>query len=185
VATSDLLTSTVDEDTLRARFDYPEAAAQHVQQLLLKLESELDPLKSASIHGEIGNFQRGLGLLDSAVEHLLAALLLVETRQEARRQEVVYSIRLAHVYHWQAEWEKARVLFDDLLTRTAAAEFLDLRDFVLQHRGKMFFDQQSYAEALRDFEDALVLRNKKGDAELIASTMQVQAATRRRMERSR
>lgn len=178
---SNQLSSTTNDETLRAVFDYPEAAKMHVDNLVARLENECDPVTKASIHAEIGNVERGLGNLRSAEESFLAALAIVEQHPETRKQVVVYSIRLAHVYHWQEKWDVALAMFDDLHEKTSVAEFYQWKDFVLQHRGKMFFDQRLFKEAFRDFCDALVLRQQKGDAELIASTQQALAAARKKL----
>jgi tetratricopeptide (TPR) repeat protein len=177
----ELLTSTSDDETLRATFNHPEAVTRHVEKLLIKLRTENDLLQKARIHAEIGNFKRGLRELTSAEEHLVAALAIVEDRLEARRQAVVYRIRLANVYHWQEQWKKALETFNLLYEITSRSEFHDLRDYVLQHRGKMHFDQGNFEKALRDFEIALDLRLVKDDHELIESTQQALAAVRRRL----
>ena len=175
------LSSTMDDETLRAVFDHPEAVKTHVDGLVAKLENDLDPVTRARIHGEIGIFERGLGNLSAAEANLLASLAIVEQHQETKNQVVIYGIRLAHVYHWQEKWGVALTMFNDLLEKTCAPEFHQWKDFVLQHRGKMFFDQQRYREALNDFSTALFLRQEKGDGELIASTQQALAAARKKL----
>ena len=178
---SEILATTTDDETLRASFKHPAAVMQHVDCLLVKLKTEKEPLKKARLHAEIGNIKRGLNELLSAEEHLLTALAIVDADAETKRQAIIYGIRLAHVYHWQARWDAALTMFNELMEKTSATEFFYLRDFALQHRGKMFFDQGRFDEALQDFEEALVLRFEKDDLELVESTQQALAATRRRL----
>jgi tetratricopeptide (TPR) repeat protein len=181
---SDLLSTTTDKESLRATFDHPVSVLKHVTCLLLKLQAENDLINKARIHAEIGNYKRGLGELLSAEEHLLSALAIVETNAATKRQAIIYSIRLAHVYHWQAKWDVALEMFNKLLEKTSETEFFDLKDFVWQHRGKMYFDQGRFEEALQDFENALVLRFEKNDLELVESTQQALSATRCRLAKS-
>ena len=179
-----LLTSTLDKETLRTVFDHPEAVRHHIENLLLRLQEEKNSLNRARIHAEIGNYKRGLGELVSAEEHLLAAIAIVEHRAEGRRQAVVYGIRLAHVYHWQAKWSVALEMFNRLLEKTNLSEFHSLKDFVLQHRGKMYFDQGRMQDALDDFESALALRLVKSDQELVDSTQHALTAVRRKLAKT-
>lgn len=175
--TADLLQTTTDDATLRETFDRPEAARLHVSNLSADLFSVTEAQPRARLHAEIGYCQRILGNLPDASMHLRQALDLVANDPKLRRQRVIYSIRLGHVYHWQEQWVKALQLFDDAWTECIThPECHDLQHFVLQHRGKMHFDRCDYPAAKNDLAAALVLREKKGAADLIASTRQALAA---------
>jgi tetratricopeptide (TPR) repeat protein len=174
--TADLLRTTTDDETLRETFDRPEAARLHVRNLAAYLISVKDVLNRARPLAEIGYCQRILGNLPDASMHLQEALDLIADDPSYRRQRVIYTIRLGHVYHWQERWADAVTQFDIAWRQCVDhPDCHDLRDFVLQHRGKMHFDRRDYRAAGEDFVAALALREKKGAADLIASTRQALA----------
>lgn len=174
--TADLLQTTTDDATLRETFDRPEAARLHVRNLTADLFSVTEAQPRARLLAEIGYCQRILGNLPDASMHLRQALDLLVADPSCRRQRAVYTIRLGHVYHWQERWADALSQFDSAWRQCVDhPDCHDLQHFVLQHRGKMHFDRGDYPAAKNDFAAALVLREKKGAADLIASTRQALA----------
>lgn len=178
------LTTTIDDVTLRASFDCPEDAQEHVR----RLESELSGssgMEAARIHAELGNYYRTLGQLHLAEQNLRQALVLVSANEASSKKAIIYGVRLAHVLHWQQRWDEAEASFGGLLEACSLGhEFLDVKDFIFQHRGKMRFDRGDLQGALSDFKEALAMRTAKGTKELIESTEQAIRATKRRIEGS-
>jgi tetratricopeptide (TPR) repeat protein len=177
-----VLSTTVNDDTLRESFDRPDDVHVHVTQLDASLAEIDDPPALARVHAELGSFRRVLGQLYVAETHLRKALSIAGQHSPASRQAIVYEIRLAHVLHWQRRWDEAEALFTNLLLKCRGdVDVTDLTDFVYQHRGKMRFDRDDLENALSDFSAALELRRTKGATELISSTEQAIRATQRRL----
>ncbi len=86
------------------------------------------------------------------------------------QMEMVNYLRWADVFRFEKR-------FDDCLDKLKKAEKIltshsihDYQDFYSQHLGKFYFDKGEYKKALECFKDALDLRKKKGNPELISST---------------
>ena len=143
-----------------------------------RLAQEPEPRTRIALLGQIGVHSRVLGDLPVA-ERALSEAVQLAAELEDSRLEVVNAIRLAHVHHWAAGYERAGALLDQVLTRCRRDPHLrSWTDFALQHLGKCLLDEGRVSEAVEAFEEALQLRLEKGDAELIDST-------RRALERAR
>ncbi|MEO1634012.1 MAG: tetratricopeptide repeat protein [Cyanobacteria bacterium J06631_9] len=133
-------------------------------------QPELATTERIRLLGRIGGYTRTLRDLEQAEQALTTALELSKSI-ENRRFEAVNSIKLAHVYQWQQRYAESEALFETVIVLCQNdAEASPYLDFAYQHFGKCKFDQQKYAEALACFEQALAIRLKKEDQELIAST---------------
>ncbi len=104
---------------------------------------------------QIGVAARMLGELELAERALTKAFEL--------RPSTAARLRLAHVFQWQGRFAEAHAEF------RRAYETGEIRDFVHQHWGKCYFDEQRYALAREHFAKALELR-EGGDPALIEST---------------
>lgn len=128
----------------------------------------------------IGTYGRMLRDLDRAEESHRAAIALAESIGHVRFR-TQNQIKLAHVYQWQQRYAESEAEFEGAIAicqnEPAVADFLD---FAYQHFGKCKFDQQRYAKALQLFEQALALRHKKRNQELIDSTELAIATTQSR-----
>src|SRR5215471_16931495 len=83
----------------------------------------------------------------------------------------VTELRHAQLLQLAGQLAESEALFADLVARCRGEPTLHpLLDFALQHLGKVLFDQEEYERALARFQEALALREAKGDRELIAST---------------
>lgn len=144
-------------------------------------QSGLDVVERIRLLGRIGGYARTLRELEQAEQALTTALELSKFI-ENRRFEAANSIKLAHVYQWQQRYAESEALFEAVIVfcqeNAEAAPYLD---FAYQHFGKCKFDQQKYAEALDYFEQALAIRLKKDESELIASTELAITTTRSRL----
>ena len=110
---------------------------------------------------------RMLGELDAA---LVTGQDRLHEREPGTPGWATAAVRLAHVHHWRAEFVDAHELLDaaeEVLADDEARTAL-----VHQHRAKVLFDQGRYAEAHAAATRALGLRERAGDAGLVASTRQ-------------
>jgi tetratricopeptide (TPR) repeat protein len=88
-----------------------------------------------------------------------------------KKLKIVNSIRLAHLYQWQQQYELSESLFDEILIQCQSnSDFKSYLDFAYQHLGKCKFDQAKYEVAQYYFNKAFKLRRQKGDSSLIDST---------------
>ena len=159
------------DENLREVPNNPHEMALALKHLITEFE-RLEPKGEERIKqlGQIGSYARILKQFEIAEAAINEALNLCKSNGDAPR-EVVNLIRLAHIYQWQGQYSESNRLFSLLLERTRSElEAFYLEDFVLQHTGKNYFEQQRYAEALELFERALEIRVAKGDESLIEST---------------
>lgn len=161
----------IDND-LREVPDAPDDMRTAVSAWIAAYQASRDDRERLTLAGQIGTYARMLRDLDTAAEYLTQAVKLADALGDARAH-VINRIRLAHVYQWHGDYPLSTSMFTAIVTQVMTEPALfDLRDFSYQHAGKNYFDQERYADAILCFAHALVLRQQKGDAELIASSEQ-------------
>ena len=166
---------------LREVLENPNEVEEYVQSLLIKIDSAANDIERSKILGEAGVFLRMLGQLKEAQKCLEQSNEILGSIPQSR-WHCIQQIRLAHVYQWQKDFDRSNAIFNKLLDCEAENE---LFDFVLQHAGKNYFDQQRYQEALVAFEKTLSLRQKKNSPkDQIESTQKSIVETQRRIDSS-
>ncbi|MGV3524128.1 MAG: tetratricopeptide repeat protein [Candidatus Sericytochromatia bacterium] len=150
--------------------------SQDVEAWAARLEQALSHLPRASggerlrLLGECGSAYRALGQLDAAATYFERALDLARV-QVNPRLEAANLVRLGVVCHYQNRWDEAETCFAAALALSEQEpDAWDYRDFALQHWGKLCVEQGRFAQAQAYFEAARLLRQVKGDTELLAST---------------
>lgn len=136
-----------------------------------------DAVERLRLLGAIGNDERALGNLAAAECCLAEAVALARSTGDARR-EATNLIRLATAMQYDNRHAEAEPLFRAALVLTQRPGAAMYRDFALQHWAKWLVETGNVPEAVACFEQALVLRYAKDDAELIASTEQSLVAAR-------
>lgn len=101
---------------------------------------------------------------------VLAEALLLSRRLGDASSEVATMIRLAEVHRFADRCERAERLLRGVLRQSASEPASRYRDFALQHLGKTLLDAGRPDEAISCFEEALRLRQRKGDPALVDST---------------
>jgi tetratricopeptide (TPR) repeat protein len=149
----------------------PVQMQQAVQFLQSQFENNCHNLcQQINIAGLIGVYARMLHDFQTAQQALTIALELCD-RLGDKRLKLANSIRLAHVYQWQQQYELSEALFDEILIQCKSNPDLEsYLDFAYQHLGKCKFDRAKYEAAQYYFCKALELRQQKGDRSLIDST---------------
>jgi kanamycin kinase len=127
--------------------------------------------------GALADAYRLLGRLDEAVHHGEEAVALA--RALDRPKSLVSNlVRLATALQYRHAHADAEPLFVE--ARALAAGLGLLEDFVLQHHGKSLAEQGRWDEAIAAFEQAMALREARGDEALIDSTREALAEARAR-----
>lgn len=140
----------------------PEGLKSYTVELEESLKLLSDPLKRASLLGQLGVHLRTLGHLDQAEFKLKEALRLVESNDLGIQREVVQKIRLAHVLQWKKYFRASDELFKEIINVCRSNKDAEgYLDFALQHAGKNLYDQNRLGEALVLFQEALQIRIKK------------------------
>lgn len=170
-----------DQD-LHEHFEHPVDAEKAIEELLANLP--LGGVERAKSLGKIGACLRILGKLHEAETHLLKAIWLLKGNSAPLTLILTEEIRLAHVYQWQKNFSKSNEMFEKILQKCSTnEELVDLLDFVLQHAGKNYFDQNRYQDALAAFEKALEIRlSRSSSPELIESSRKAVEVTRQRLK---
>lgn len=131
-----------------------------------------DTVKRAKALGLMGVYSRILGEYEESERSLLEAVDLYRELGH-KRGVAANQIRLATTLQWKEDFTGAEKLLTDVIRSCQEdGELLDYLDFACQHRGKCRLDQGDYAGALVWFEQALSLRESKGNQELLSSTRQ-------------
>lgn len=132
---------------------------------LLRAEASVSTLR----HAGIGLFV--LGEFTRAEQVLREALALAESAVAAADPKPVIAVRinLGDAYRYRGQLPPAGVQYREALQLARAAS-PDSVDFALQHLGKWHLDRGDPAAAESCLREALVLRQAKGDPELIRST---------------
>jgi tetratricopeptide (TPR) repeat protein len=162
--------------------DVPNSPVQ-MQQAIKFLQSQFenychDRYQKIHLAGLIGCYGRMLRDFSTAEQALITALKLCDREAypkgnclKDKRLKIANSIRLAHLYQWQQQYQLSEALFDEILTQCQShSELKSYLNFVYQHLGKCKFDQAKYEAAQYYFNKALELRQQKGDRSLIDST---------------
>lgn len=157
-----------------------------MRQAVASWQSHLDQHKVTCLErirllGLIGGYARILKEFTLALSALTTAIQEAELIGD-QRLKIVNMIRLATVYQWQQDYSTSEALFAMAIAQCQAnPDLANYLDFAYQHFGKSKFDQQQYDEAKRYFQQALELRQQKGDRELIASTQHAIVTVERRL----
>ena len=156
-------------DDLHGVYKYPDQAILYAKHLENRLKVIDDDIERAKILGNLGVTYLHLRELEKAKENVEKSLNIAEMYGLSTNFKIQQSIRLANVFQWSLEFEKADNLFLDTIEQSRASNS-DYLDFALQHYGKSLFDQKKYDEALTVFNEALDIRTDKRIGTLIAST---------------
>ena len=141
--------------------DVPDNHAEWIKfidDLEMKLKDENHAAEKLNLNENLGMACRIVLRLEQAEKYLKKAVTLSYSHSSHGRL-VQNLIRLAHVYQWKKEFEKAALLFDQaksLLEEHQVSE--GLRASYHQHLGKLYFDQRHFAQAKAEFVTALRLR---------------------------
>lgn len=154
------------------------------KQALADFEAELadatDVETQLKLLGKIGTHQRILRMLDEAEASFEKAIVLAETAK-LLKPKLANMIRLGNTKHWNENYSEAHRIFDEcfeiISIDKSAGEYLD---FVFQHKGKCCFDEGEYEQALKNFYEAILLRNNKSDSDLADSSLLAIEQTKRR-----
>lgn len=119
--------------------------------------ADLGDQRSTLALGEKVGLLRVLGRLDEAFDTANEALRLARLGGD-REALLLARLRRAQVLQFRGELDKALIELDDCVTESQARDWVRVEGYALQHRGKVRFDRDELAEALRDFKDALTVR---------------------------
>jgi len=151
-----------DPTTLRERVD------------LLEVGRRLDDLgemRSLEALCERAWLLKVTGRLDEALDVANQAMRLA--RFTGNRKDMIRPrILRAQVLQYSAHFAEATAELTACIDEAHTQEWHALESVALQHRGKVFFDQALYAEALADFRVSVTLREKLGaTADQLESTL--------------
>lgn len=128
--------------------------------LIEKLKGTIPLERQLRCYEFLGVAKRIQKELSEAEAYLLKAVSLSQSYSNPSRL-VQNLIRLANVYQWKGQFERAQVLFDQagaLIKENAISEVLVAAYH--QHLGKFYFDQGLFEDAQAEFEVALSIRIK-------------------------
>lgn len=153
-------------------------------QAISLLKAEINPIlktpDTIKKLGLLGSYLRIMGFLDEAEEQLALAILLASELNQHQLQ-LTNIIRMGHVKHWRGHFEEAHRIFDQAFDFASNDQDLsNYLDFIYQHKGKCFFDEEKYELALANFHKAILIRNEKSEIDLLDSTLLAVEETKRR-----
>ncbi len=145
--------------------------------LLQRATAAGDAAERLRLLGSLGETYYLLGEHQEAFPLLEEALALARSLQD-RRREVANLLRLATAQQYAGSHSQAERLFRQALDLADTSHQTEYIDFIWQHLGKCLMEQGRVDEAIGCFEEALARRQRKGDADLLASTERALAAAR-------
>jgi tetratricopeptide (TPR) repeat protein len=151
-----------------------------IQELRTDLQAaraEDDDERVLAILGPLSEAYRLLARLDEASACAEEALELANELEQPMAQ-ISNGLRLATALQYRNEQARALPMFEQTLAKARQRGFLV--DYVLQHLGKCLVELGRADEGIEAFEEALALRHKRGDAELVASTEEALEGARER-----
>jgi tetratricopeptide (TPR) repeat protein len=155
-------------------------ALDYLQEQLLN-PNAVDERVQARLYGLIGVYARILGDFCQAREALMAAIALSKELKDVRLL-ALNLLRLAQVYQWQHQYELSDRLIEEALSYYTNNPTLSAYlDFAYQYAGKCKFEQQQYQKAHWYFEQALIIRQRRGNPSLLKATQLVLELTRKRL----
>jgi len=150
-----------------------------LKQVIIKAESLLRQIKEETfiskdekyfLYGTLGNLYRIYGKPKTAIKYLeLNLQYSIEEKNYTR--EIISLIRLGEALKYDNQLEKALEKFNQALVKSNETEVNSHLDFALQHKGKCLLELKRLKEAIKCFQEALVLRRAKGSYPLINSTV--------------
>jgi tetratricopeptide (TPR) repeat protein len=160
----------------------PEQMEQALDYLHEQLhENDDNKVVHARIYGIIGIYARILGDFPRARTALLEAIALSKQLKNLRLL-ALNLLRLAQVYQWQHQYDLSDRLLDEAFAYyTNDFTLKPYLDFAYQYAGKCKFEQQQYEQAQWYFEQALAIRQRRGNAPLLAATQLVLHITRQQL----
>lgn len=131
---------------------------QFINGLKDRLKAETHESQRLIFFEYLGVANRILNNLDES-EYYLKNALTISYKHPKQFKLIQNLIRLAHVYQWKKNFEKAAVLFEQawsVLLELPKAELL-LASYH-QHLGKFYFEQKLFSSAQAEFETAISIR---------------------------
>jgi signal transduction histidine kinase len=130
----------------------------------LELSKEIgDPLTEASIQNELGNTFLSI---EDYPEALRRYLLSLKIRQSYGKEEDIARtlVNISLVYRKLGLFRNAQKYIDEAMGLVENLEVKpDLKIYIYQNLGNVYYDQKQYANAINAYQKALELSEKKGD----------------------
>ncbi|MDN4492840.1 tetratricopeptide repeat protein [Ureibacillus aquaedulcis] len=157
------------QDYLREKTTNPSKLKEYITiaEDLLKATNYVD--EEYYLMGTLGNLYRIYGEPQKAI-NLLNRCRSIAVGDENVNREILSLIRLGEAIKYNNDPEKALVFFEEALELCRDGDSYYL-DFALQHKGKCLLELSKNIEAKECFNEALKLRELKGERELIDSTL--------------
>jgi len=153
---------------------------QALSNLENQLQKENDVTAQIKLLGQVGTHQRILILLKEAEITFKKAISLASSNGHVMLK-LVNLVRLGNTKHWQGDFTEAHQLFEECFEVIAKDKTIDgYRDFIFQHRGKCYFDQGQYDLALKNFYEAILIRNNKSETDFADNSLLAIEETKRR-----
>ncbi|RXJ04571.1 tetratricopeptide repeat protein [Anaerobacillus alkaliphilus] len=154
---------------LREKSSSPEKLKQYIHEGTLLLDSNINEEERYFLYGVLGNLHRINGQPKDALDYLTMCLNYAE-KKEDHAKVIVSTIRLGEAQKYNGDHLNALELFNHALEKCNSHNEGRYIDFVLQHKGKCLMELSKLKEAENCFLEALNVRLKKNDHELLAST---------------
>lgn len=133
---------------------------KYLKLLCFQIQKSTDPEQKYKFLCEYGVLLRIHKNFDESL-HVLNEVLAYAMQSGKKTGVIQNLVRLAHVYQWQGEFKAAEQSYAQIATLIEKWEISEsLRATILQHQGKLYYDQNLYTKALSYFETALFLRKK-------------------------
>jgi uncharacterized cupin superfamily protein/GNAT superfamily N-acetyltransferase len=154
-----------------------------LEDLKNQLKTETHPEKLLSLYEHIGMASQIL-FKPSEAEYFLMKAVSTSYSYSKQSRLIQNLVRLAHVYQWKKEFQKAHLLFDQAKALLNKSDFSEsLKGSFHQHLGKLYFEQGFYGLSLTEFELALKIRQRiQVSNDQVSSTVLAINETKKRLK---
>lgn len=158
-----------DKQFLREKTNDAHKLQEYIDVVIDLLKSKLNDDEKYFVRGTLGNLYRIKGEPQNAINHLIVCLNYARDRQLISK-EIASLIRLGEAEKYNDNHNKALYIFNLAFEKCQTNKIENYIDFVQQHKGKCLMEMLLLDDAEECLLEALRLRKRKGDVELINST---------------
>ncbi|WP_391205464.1 hypothetical protein [Psychrobacillus sp. L4] len=150
-----------------------------IKQVIIKAEKLLELINEDKLnrkeekyflYGTLGNLYRIYDKPKIAIRYLELSLRYSIDEKNCNR-EIISLIRLGEALKYDNKLDKSLEIFDEALIKSTISASNSYKDFALQHKGKCLLELKRVEEAIKCFQEAVMLRIEKNNQSLIVSTL--------------
>lgn len=148
--------------------DYPSAVEYFKKSLTIYLQESIED-RATKLHYNIGICYKLMNQFEMAMDHFQNALEIANKIEDQYKINMVYN-NIGAMYYVKSDYENARKYYFKSIEKLEEAKENRL-GIAYNNIGETYLETGKYGQARHYFHEAMVMKRKLGDKNLIASTM--------------